>query len=209
MNSWKCQFSVTWAFPYVSPKDNKLRYFNVITEGTRILDIFRKFKKKCTLLRDFETFYTKINFAFYFQFPQTFWSLSYKSDSSAHTVLILDNFRFRNPCLAVATHPCTFCYGFPISSCFLPLGQAVAVTFTIVQPPRHGTLERILSGQHPHLASTFTMEDIYQKRVSYSHDGSNSIQDRFSFTVSDGTNPFFIIKEGGREVRGLAMVCNL
>jgi hypothetical protein len=46
------------------------------------------------------------------------------------------------------------------------------------------------------------MEDIYQNRVSYSHDGSNSLKDRFTFTVSDGTNPFFIIEEGGKEVRG-------
>lgn len=45
------------------------------------------------------------------------------------------------------------------------------------------------------------MEDIYQNRVSYSHDGSNSLTDRFTFTVSDGTNPFFIIEEGGKEVR--------
>lgn len=45
------------------------------------------------------------------------------------------------------------------------------------------------------------MEDIYQNHVSYSHDGSNSLKDRFTFTVSDGTNPFFIIEEGGEEVR--------
>lgn len=47
------------------------------------------------------------------------------------------------------------------------------------------------------------MEDIYQKRVSYSHDGSNSLRDRFTFTVADGTNPFFIVEEGGNEVRRL------
>nr|XP_023408991.1 extracellular matrix protein FRAS1 [Loxodonta africana] len=78
--------------------------------------------------------------------------------------------------------------------------EAESVTFTIVQPPRHGTIERTTNGQHFRHTSTFTMEDIYQNRVSYSHDGSNSLKDRFTFTVSDGTNPFFIIEEGGKEI---------
>ncbi|KAM9238088.1 extracellular matrix organizing protein FRAS1 [Dugong dugon] len=78
--------------------------------------------------------------------------------------------------------------------------EAESVTFTIVQPPRHGTIEQTTNGQHFHHTSTFTMEDIYQNRVSYSHDGSNSLKDRFTFTVSDGTNPFFIIEEGGKEI---------
>uniref|UniRef100_A0A7N5KQV8 Extracellular matrix organizing protein FRAS1 n=1 Tax=Ailuropoda melanoleuca TaxID=9646 RepID=A0A7N5KQV8_AILME len=78
--------------------------------------------------------------------------------------------------------------------------EAESVTFTIVQPPRHGTIERTTNGQHFRHTSTFTMEDIYQNRVSYSHDGSNSLRDRFTFTVADGTNPFFIIEEGGKEV---------
>ncbi|GAB1289869.1 Extracellular matrix organizing protein FRAS1 [Apodemus speciosus] len=78
--------------------------------------------------------------------------------------------------------------------------EAEAITFTIVQPPRHGTIERTTRGQHFHPTSSFTMEDIYQNRVSYSHDGSNSLKDRFTFTVSDGTNPFFIIEEGGEEI---------
>ncbi|ERE92331.1 extracellular matrix protein FRAS1-like protein, partial [Cricetulus griseus] len=77
--------------------------------------------------------------------------------------------------------------------------QAESITFTIVQPPRHGAIERAARGQHFHLTSSFTMEDIYQNRVSYSHDGSNSLKDRFTFTVSDGTNPFFMIEEGGKE----------
>ncbi|KAM5158784.1 extracellular matrix organizing protein FRAS1 [Callospermophilus lateralis] len=78
--------------------------------------------------------------------------------------------------------------------------EADSVTFTIVQPPRHGIIERTTRGQHFHLSSTFTMEDIYQNRISYSHHGSNSLKDRFSFTVSDGKNPFFIIEEGGKEI---------
>ncbi|EGW11615.1 Extracellular matrix protein FRAS1 [Cricetulus griseus] len=78
--------------------------------------------------------------------------------------------------------------------------EAESITFTIVQPPRHGAIERAARGQHFHLTSSFTMEDIYQNRVSYSHDGSNSLKDRFTFTVSDGTNPFFMIEEGGKEI---------
>lgn len=72
--------------------------------------------------------------------------------------------------------------------------------FTIVQSPRHGTIERTSNGQHYRQTNTFTMDDIYQNRISYHHDGSNSLKDRFTFTVSDGTNMFFIIEEGGKEV---------
>ncbi|XP_064918597.1 extracellular matrix organizing protein FRAS1 isoform X3 [Columba livia] len=78
--------------------------------------------------------------------------------------------------------------------------EAESITFTVVQPPRHGLIERTSSGQRYHRAATFTMDDIYQNRVSYSHDGSNSLQDRFTFTVSDGTNPLFIVEDGGKEV---------
>nr|CAI9707391.1 unnamed protein product [Rangifer tarandus platyrhynchus] len=78
--------------------------------------------------------------------------------------------------------------------------EAESVTFTVVQPPRHGTIERTTNGQPFQLTSTFTMEDIYQNRVRYSHDGSNSLKDRFTFTVADGTNPFFIVEEGGKEI---------
>ncbi|XP_062470145.1 extracellular matrix organizing protein FRAS1 [Pezoporus occidentalis] len=78
--------------------------------------------------------------------------------------------------------------------------EAESITFTVVQSPRHGLIERTSNGQHYHQATTFTMDDIYQNRISYSHDGSNSLKDRFTFTVSDGTNPFFIMKDGGRQV---------
>ncbi|CAM4540352.1 unnamed protein product [Leuciscus chuanchicus] len=75
-----------------------------------------------------------------------------------------------------------------------------SVTFTIVQAPRHGTIERTSNGQHYRQTNTFTMDDIYQNRISYNHDGSNSLKDRFTFTVGDGTNMFFIIEEAGKEV---------
>uniref|UniRef100_A0A8C8RJR6 VWFC domain-containing protein n=1 Tax=Pelusios castaneus TaxID=367368 RepID=A0A8C8RJR6_9SAUR len=75
-----------------------------------------------------------------------------------------------------------------------------SVTFTIVQLPRHGLIEYTSNGQHYRQTATFTMDDIYQNRVCYSHDGSNSLKDRFTFTVSDGTNPFFILEDGGKEI---------
>ncbi|XP_030622204.1 extracellular matrix organizing protein FRAS1 [Chanos chanos] len=75
-----------------------------------------------------------------------------------------------------------------------------SIIFTIVQPPRHGTIERTNGGQHYRQTSTFSMDDIYQNRISYSHDGSNSLKDRFTFTVSDGANMFFMVEEGGKEI---------
>ncbi|KAM8864960.1 extracellular matrix organizing protein FRAS1 isoform 2-T3 [Synchiropus picturatus] len=77
--------------------------------------------------------------------------------------------------------------------------EAESIVFSVVQPPRHGTIERTSNGQHYRQTSTFTMEDIYQNRVSYNHDGSNSLKDRFSFSVTDGTNALFLVEEGGRE----------
>ncbi len=50
------------------------------------------------------------------------------------------------------------------------------------------------------------MDDIYQNRISYNHDGSNSLKDRFTFTVGDGTNMFFIIEEGEKEVSKLPVL---
>ncbi|KAM4706664.1 extracellular matrix organizing protein FRAS1 [Discoglossus pictus] len=78
--------------------------------------------------------------------------------------------------------------------------EAESLTFTIVQPPRYGVIERSTNGQSYRQTTTFTMDDIYQNRISYNHDGSNTLKDRFSFTVSDGTNPFFIVEEGEKEI---------
>ncbi|KAM9742832.1 extracellular matrix organizing protein FRAS1 isoform 2-T2 [Menidia menidia] len=78
--------------------------------------------------------------------------------------------------------------------------EAESITFTIVQPPRHGTIERTNNGQYYRQTSSFTMDDIYQNRISYNHDGSNSLKDRFTFTVADGTNLLFMVEEVGKEV---------
>ncbi|KAL8206683.1 UNVERIFIED_CONTAM: Extracellular matrix protein fras1, partial [Gekko kuhli] len=78
--------------------------------------------------------------------------------------------------------------------------EAKSITFAVVQPPRHGLIERTSDGHHYRPTRAFTMEDVYQNRISYSHDGSNSLDDRFTFTTSDGTNPFFVVEEDGKEV---------
>uniref|UniRef100_A0A3Q3MY85 Fraser extracellular matrix complex subunit 1 n=1 Tax=Mastacembelus armatus TaxID=205130 RepID=A0A3Q3MY85_9TELE len=78
--------------------------------------------------------------------------------------------------------------------------EAESIIFTVVQAPRHGTIERTSNGQHYRQTSSFTMDDIYQNRISYNHDGSNSLKDRFTFTVADGANLLFMVEEGGKEV---------
>lgn len=77
--------------------------------------------------------------------------------------------------------------------------EAESITFTVVQQPRHGAIERTHSGQQYRQTSTFTMDDIYQNRISYRHDGSISLKDRFTFTVGDGTNSLFVVEDGGEE----------
>ncbi|XP_025024783.1 extracellular matrix protein FRAS1 isoform X2 [Python bivittatus] len=78
--------------------------------------------------------------------------------------------------------------------------EAKSVTFSIVQPPRHGQIELTNDGHRYQQTHAFTMEDIFQNRISYNHDGSNFLEDRFTFTVSDGTNPFFVVAKDGKEI---------
>uniref|UniRef100_A0A3Q3BPI3 Fraser extracellular matrix complex subunit 1 n=1 Tax=Haplochromis burtoni TaxID=8153 RepID=A0A3Q3BPI3_HAPBU len=78
--------------------------------------------------------------------------------------------------------------------------EAESVVFSIVQAPRHGTIERTINGQHYRQTSSFTMDDIYQNRISYNHDGSNSLKDRFTFTVTDSTNLLFMVEDDGKEI---------
>ena len=85
--------------------------------------------------------------------------------------------------------------------------QAESIVFTVVQAPRHGTVERTSNGQHYRQTSSFTMDDVYQNRISYNHDGSNSLKDRFTFGVADGTNLLFMVEEGGKEVGACVCVC--
>ncbi|XP_028271091.1 extracellular matrix organizing protein FRAS1 isoform X8 [Parambassis ranga] len=78
--------------------------------------------------------------------------------------------------------------------------EAESIVFTVVQAPRHGAIERTSNGQHYRQTSSFTMDDVYQNRISYNHDGSNSLKDRFTFTAADGTNLLFMVEEDGKEI---------
>ncbi|KAM8885583.1 extracellular matrix organizing protein FRAS1 isoform 1-T2 [Spinachia spinachia] len=78
--------------------------------------------------------------------------------------------------------------------------EAESIVFTVVQAPRHGTIERTGNGQHHRQTGSFTMDDVYQNRISYNHDGSNSLKDRFTFGVADGTNLHFMVEEDGKEI---------
>ncbi|KAJ8286924.1 hypothetical protein GJAV_G00044950 [Gymnothorax javanicus] len=72
-----------------------------------------------------------------------------------------------------------------------------SITFRIAQTPRHGKIEKVISGWEQ--VDEFTMEDIYRSLISYQHDGSNSLTDHFTFTVTDGTDLLFLLEEGEEE----------
>ncbi|XP_019211977.1 extracellular matrix protein FRAS1 isoform X3 [Oreochromis niloticus] len=78
--------------------------------------------------------------------------------------------------------------------------EAESIVFSVIQAPRHGTIKRTISGQHYRQISSFTMDDIDQNRISYNHDGSNSLKYRFTFTVTDSTNLLFMVQDNGKEL---------
>ncbi|XP_041363241.1 extracellular matrix organizing protein FRAS1-like isoform X2 [Gigantopelta aegis] len=69
------------------------------------------------------------------------------------------------------------------------------IVFKIVQTPVHGTVDLYSENDVHSPTSAFTMEDIYENRVSYKHDGTENFEDNFSFTVSDGTNNVFVMQQ--------------
>ncbi|WP_017719459.1 putative Ig domain-containing protein [Kamptonema formosum] len=61
-----------------------------------------------------------------------------------------------------------------------------AITYTLTALPAHGTLK--LNGTALNLSGnkTFTQADIDSNRLTYTHDGTKSTSDSFSFTATDG-----------------------
>lgn len=70
--------------------------------------------------------------------------------------------------------------------------------FTVTQMPLHGQL--LLNGSGP--AAAFTKQDLSENLVSYRHDGTESEEDSFSFTVTDGAHAdFYVFPDTGFATR--------
>uniref|UniRef100_F6SBL8 FRAS1-related extracellular matrix protein 2 n=1 Tax=Monodelphis domestica TaxID=13616 RepID=F6SBL8_MONDO len=61
--------------------------------------------------------------------------------------------------------------------------------FTVIQVPVHGHL--MFNNTRP--VMVFTKQDLNENLISYKHDGTESTEDSFSFTVTDGTHADFYV----------------
>ena len=72
-----------------------------------------------------------------------------------------------------------------ITSNLLQTASQSAVTYTVLSLPNNGILK--LNGNELNLGGNFTQDDVNNNRLSYTHDGSETINDSFTFSASDGT----------------------
>ncbi|KAF8770774.1 Extracellular matrix protein FRAS1 like protein [Argiope bruennichi] len=62
------------------------------------------------------------------------------------------------------------------------------VIIKVLKPPQHGVLENANNS----VIQVFSLNDIKHGHISYSHDGSESVNDNFTLIVSDGINKEYI-----------------
>ncbi|KAJ8298223.1 hypothetical protein KUTeg_024754 [Tegillarca granosa] len=72
------------------------------------------------------------------------------------------------------------------------------LTFTVTQVPLHGNILHNFS----RIVDIFTNLDLEENLISYQHDGTDTLKDSFSFTITDGThNEFFILSDTNSPTR--------
>lgn len=67
-----------------------------------------------------------------------------------------------------------------------------AILFTILIPPRHGTIENLSSKER---RSTFTQRDLLEDNVAYNHDGTDTLSDDITVEVQVIGNSFHFVPE--------------